>query len=117
MTMTGILRQLSRPPRRLARQALQRAGLRSSPLIDPRYRLRVVLAEQFLAGDGLEIGALHHPLPVPPAARARYVDRLDIAGLRRQFPELAGEPLVPVNVIDDAERLATVSDESQDFVI
>ncbi|MFL5338555.1 MAG: methyltransferase domain-containing protein [Gemmataceae bacterium] len=118
MTVTGILRQLSRPPRRLARRALERAGLHHQPPAgDPRYRLRVVLAEQFLAGDGLEIGALHHPLPVPPAARVRYVDRLDTAGLRQQFPELAGEPLAPVDIIDDAERLATIADASQDFVI
>ena len=43
-----------------------------------------------LASYGIEIGALHHPLPVPPEARVRYVDRMPVSELRRQYPELAG---------------------------
>jgi predicted SAM-dependent methyltransferase len=118
MTVTDLLRRIGRPPRRLARRALEEAGLNCrQPVVDPRYQLRILVGEQFLTGDGLEIGALHHPLPVPAAARVRYVDRLDEAGLRQQFPELAGQPLAPVDIVDDAERLATVQDRSQDFLI
>ncbi len=81
------------------------------------YHLRKVLTDEFLSGAGIEIGALHHPLAVPPEVRVRYVDRLDVAGLRREFPELAAYPLTPVDVIDDGETLRTIPDGSQDFVI
>ncbi len=75
------------------------------------------LAETFLAGDGVEIGALHFPLWVPQSARVRYVDRMPVAELRRHYPELAKENLVAVDIIDDGEKLATFKDESQDFII
>jgi SAM-dependent methyltransferase len=79
--------------------------------------LRKVLAETFLSGDGIEIGALHLPLPVPRTARVHYVDRMPVADLRRHYPELSNESLVPVEIIDDGEKLATFEDDSQDFVI
>jgi predicted SAM-dependent methyltransferase len=78
---------------------------------------RDAIAERYLRGDGLEIGALHNPLPVPPGARVRYVDRMATEDLRRQYPELDGKPLVEVDVVDDGERLPTVPDASVDFVI
>jgi predicted SAM-dependent methyltransferase len=78
---------------------------------------RDAIAERYLHGEGLEIGALHNPLPVPEQARVRYVDRMTTAELRRQYPELDGKPLVDVEVVDDGERLESVPDESVDFVI
>jgi SAM-dependent methyltransferase len=78
---------------------------------------RDAIAVRFLRGDGLEIGALHNPLPVPSGARVRYVDRMPVSELERHYPELRGKALVPVDVIDDGERLASVPDASVDFVI
>jgi hypothetical protein len=75
------------------------------------------LARTYLRGDGLEIGALHNPVPVADAARVRYVDRFDIAGLRRHYPELAGKELVPVDIVDDGETLLSVPRASQDFIV
>jgi SAM-dependent methyltransferase len=80
-------------------------------------RTRVRLAKRFLRGDGLEIGALHLPLPMPRGARARYVDRMTKDELVREYPELEGHALVDVDVVDDGERLATVPDGSVDFVV
>jgi predicted SAM-dependent methyltransferase len=57
------------------------------------------------------------PLAVPRAARVRFVDREDVGGLRRHYPELAGLPLVEVDVVDDGETLSTIADASVDFVI
>ena len=79
--------------------------------------LRKVLADTFLAGDGIEIGALHLPLRVPRSARVRYVDRMPVPELRQHYPELANENLVPVEIIDDGEKLTTFENESQDFII
>lgn len=78
---------------------------------------RDAVAATYLKGDGIEIGALHNPLKVNEKARVRYLDRMPVAELRRQYPELAAERLVDVDIVDDGEHLATVADESQDFVI
>lgn len=78
---------------------------------------RTELASRFLSGEGLEIGGLHGPLEVPEHARVRYVDRLPVEELRRHYPELDDNELVRVDVIDDGERLTTIPDESQDFIV
>jgi SAM-dependent methyltransferase len=78
---------------------------------------RSEFATRFLAGEGLEIGALHQPLAIPPQASARYVDRLSVDDLRSEYPELAGWDLTEVDVIDNGELLETVPEESQDFII
>jgi SAM-dependent methyltransferase len=78
---------------------------------------REAVAARYLQGTGLEIGALHNPLKVPSSARVRYVDRMPVAELRKQYPELASLNLVEAEIIDDGERLPTVGDATQDFVI
>jgi predicted SAM-dependent methyltransferase len=78
---------------------------------------RAELAELFLHGDGLEIGALHLPTTLPLGSQARYVDRMSIADLREHYPELADLDLTPVDVIDDGERLVTVEPGSVDFIV
>ncbi|MGH2981176.1 MAG: methyltransferase domain-containing protein [Solirubrobacterales bacterium] len=102
---------------RVRRKSQREAG--QGPTDPPPVYLdaRVELATRFLSGEGLEIGALHAPLAVPPQARVRYVDRLAVEELRREYPELADEELVPVDVIDDGETLGTVPDGSQDFIV
>lgn len=78
---------------------------------------RAEFAARFLTGEGLEIGPLHQPLALPPHAKARYVDRMQIDDLRREYPELAGWNLTEVDVVDDGEKLTTVAEESQDFIV
>jgi SAM-dependent methyltransferase len=64
--------------------------------------------------DGIEIGALHRPAPVPPGARVRYVDRAPTSYLCAEHPDVSP---VAVDVVDDAQTLATFADASLDFVI
>lgn len=71
----------------------------------------------WLQGDGIEIGALHNPLPLPPGARVRYVDHLPEAELRKHYPELDGHPFAPVSIIGSAQDLSMVGDASVDFVV
>lgn len=78
---------------------------------------RAAFAASYLIGEGLEIGPLHQPLPVPPHARVRYVDRMSAAELRREYPELAEWDLAEVDIIDDGETLASIEPESQDFIV
>ena len=82
-----------------------------------RHLDREAVAENYLAGEGIEIGALHNPLKVPSGARVRYVDQMPVNELRAHYPELAKRNLVHVDIVDDGERLATIGDASQDFVI
>jgi predicted SAM-dependent methyltransferase len=89
----------------------------ASPPATDRETVRGSLAWRYLRGSGLEIGALHKPLEVPPHARPRYVDRLPATLLRELYPELGDEWLIEPDILDDAERLEHVGDDSQDFVI
>jgi predicted SAM-dependent methyltransferase len=82
------------------------------------FDARAELAYRFLAGEGLEIGGLHRPLSVPPGARARQVDRMTTAELAAAYDEdVADEVLTEVDVVDDGEKLATIDDGSQDFIV
>lgn len=80
-------------------------------------RTRRRIGERFLAGAGIEIGALHNPFPVPAGARVRYLDHLTTAQLREEYPELVEEEFPEVELIDDGETLATIADGSLDFVV
>lgn len=82
-----------------------------------QYLGRLGPAARHLRGEGLEIGALQDPLPLPRGARARYVDIADTETLRRMHPRKARRHLVEVDLVDDGERLAKVADGSQDFVV
>ncbi|MCZ2342703.1 MAG: class I SAM-dependent methyltransferase [Bacteroidales bacterium] len=104
-------------------------GILRSPLVRPLRRLKAIVrpdsflktrkrvAQKYLHGEGIEVGALHNPLPTPQSARVRFVDRMSVEDLRRQYPDLATLPLVPVDIVSDGETLSSVPDQSQDFVI
>ena len=72
------------------------------------------IADTYLHGDGIEIGALYAPLQT--SASVRYVDRMSVEQLRVQYPELADTALTPVDRIDDGERLVSFADRSLDFI-
>jgi predicted SAM-dependent methyltransferase len=71
-----------------------------------------------LAGKGIEIGALQSPV-IAPHLSVTYVDRYSKEQLLLEYPELKKkeEKLVEVDILADAEKLETIGDDSQDFVI
>lgn len=75
------------------------------------------LARRYLLGSGLEIGALHEPLRVPPPAEVAYVDKVPLESLRERYSTLSYRPFVVPTVIDDCTRLDSVEDSSVDFLI
>jgi SAM-dependent methyltransferase len=91
--------------------------LQRALLPDRLVSARTRIANRYLSGDGIEIGALHNPLSLPRSARIRYVDRLSVPELRAHYPELKREPLVEVDIVDDGERLTTIADSSLDFIV
>ncbi len=78
---------------------------------------RESIADMFIRGGGIEIGALHMPLRVPDSAKVKYVDRLTVEDLRKQYPELDDKELVHTDIIADGEKLDPIADSTQDFVI
>jgi SAM-dependent methyltransferase len=73
-----------------------------------------------LSGVGLEIGALHRPLPQHPGMRSLQVDRHTAAELRSEYSTLGAgwlDKVVEPDIIDDGATLATVTDASYDYVI
>lgn len=99
---------------------LRQRWWRTLKLYLPRVRSRKLsklLPGAYLHGEGIEIGALHNPLSVPNGVRVRYVDRMSNEDLLKQYPDLQGQPLVPVSMVSDGERLTGIEDGSQDFII
>ena len=78
---------------------------------------RELIAKTYIIGDGIEIGALHNPLNVPKSAKVKFVDRMCVDDLSKQYPELGEFNLVNVDIIDDGEVLGTIRNSTQDFVI
>lgn len=78
---------------------------------------REAIARLYLRGRGIEIGALHQPLAIPPGVEVKYLDRLTTAEQRRHYPELASDRLVEPDIIDDGERLDSIADGSLDFIV
>jgi SAM-dependent methyltransferase len=99
--------------------AMDGQAARSRPQDPPptHFDVRAEVAARTLSGSGVEIGALHFPVPLPPQAHARYVDRMTTAELRREYPQHGDKQLVDVDIVDDGERLVTIADGTLDFII
>jgi len=82
-----------------------------------QYLGRLTIADRHIRGSGLEIGAMQDPLRVRRGVQVRYVDWLDTAKLRAMHTNKAGRHIVEVDIVDDGERLATIGDATQSFVI
>ena len=75
-------------------------------------------AARFLVARGWRSGRCTSLCRCRPTARLRYVDRMagraTCARSTRSWPSW---DLTPVDVIDDGERLATIAESSQDFIV
>ena len=80
-------------------------------------KVREFAAYRYIRGNGIEIGALNSPLRIYHGAEVRYVDRLPTEKLRLAYPTIPDQDIVQVEIVEDAEKLTSVADESCDFVI
>ena len=78
---------------------------------------RKEMSKLYIKGSGIEIGALHLPTTVYNNAKVKYLDYLSKEELRSRYPELKEYDIVDVDIVDDAEYMAKVEDNSQDFII
>jgi predicted SAM-dependent methyltransferase len=79
---------------------------------------RNFLAHHYIHGNGIEIGAAHLPVKMPPGAHVKYVDVFTADELREVFPqEYKKVDIVDIDVVDDGETLAKFKDNTLDFII
>lgn len=98
----------------------------SRSLVGSTANIRKTVAENFIAGNGVEIGAFASPLQLPSGASVQYIDKYDvdtlnashkIAGLTLADFGVSIDAIVRPDIVDDGECLSKVGDYSQDFVI
>lgn len=65
---------------------------------------------------GLEIGAMHRPLPLPAGARARDIDKYTRHALQEMSSEVITSIVTP-DIITDGFDLGCIAPSSQDFLI
>ena len=92
-----------------------------------KYVYRMEIADEFLWGDGIEIGAKNSPLFTQKTthARVKLVDHMSTPDLLRKYNGTSQKhqewakamKRYPVERVDDAETLETFADASLDFVI
>lgn len=82
-----------------------------------RRNARALMARRHLRGEGVEIGAMHFPLPPHRGMKVKYVDNTSLEDNLLRFPELRGMELVRPDYVEDGFKLASLADASQDFVI
>lgn len=78
---------------------------------------RESIAQHYISGSGIEVGALHSPLLVPAGTQVKYVDFEAPSELDEHYPELSHTVITRPDIISDMETLRGIDDNSQDFVI
>jgi SAM-dependent methyltransferase len=88
-------------------------GEPATPLPEAIHRQRAAVAERFLNGRGVEVGAGDRPFPVPEHVQVFYGDIRDAASVQGYFKTSE----VRSGSAIDAQTLAGIEDGSLDFVI
>jgi SAM-dependent methyltransferase len=78
---------------------------------------RVGLANRYIRGSGIEIGALQKPTRLNGAVQVRYIDRMSLQKLLEHYPEMAQIPVQAPDIVDDGQLLQHIAEDSQDFAI
>ena len=85
---------------------------------EDRFVRREDVARRYISGSGIEIGPLTWPLRVPRGTRVRSVDYKSRDELMRESAHMLNVTgIPPVDVIDNAEELASFGDCELDFMI
>ncbi|MFA6961136.1 MAG: methyltransferase domain-containing protein [Opitutaceae bacterium] len=90
---------------------------RSLASICQHQDMRFLLSYRFLRGQGLEIGALHFPLPVAPGVTVKYYDYGTREENLLKYPHLPAEKIVHTDYVGDGEKLDLIDPGSLDFLI
>lgn len=77
--------------------------------------VRTRLAHTYLRGEGVEFGALHAGLAMPPGVRVRYADVTDGAELHAFFPDQKG--IRAPDIVTSLESMDAIAPDSLDFIV
>ena len=81
-------------------------------------QIRDFLAQQYLYGSGIEIGALNLPCKVFEGTKVMYVDSKTTEDLIQYYGrEMRGQTVTKVDLVTDAHTLAGIESGSQDFAV
>jgi SAM-dependent methyltransferase len=78
---------------------------------------RRLISSRHLRGQGIEVGALGNPLPLPTTASALYVDRVGREESERIYPSAPTLPHVVPYLVEDGFSLPSVGLATLDFVV
>lgn len=86
--------------------------------MQPDLRHRYICSN-ILVGEGLEIGALHHPFRVPPTCRVSYLDLMRKDALSTLFLEIGGQDIVEPDYVGNIANNSVVklTNRKFDFII
>lgn len=100
--------------------------LNGKPLCASVSKVREMVAQSYIWGNGIEIGAFASPLSVPVGVKVTYIDKNDLDAVTEPF-SISGLTLedfgvevgsiIKPDIVDDGETLSKIGDYSQDFVI
>jgi hypothetical protein len=76
-----------------------------------------VSIDVFIVGRGLVVGAREHWRAIQTTSDVSYVDNMDVASIRKTYPEWAGVSLSPVAIVDSVGDLICVESISVDYLI
>ena len=127
----GLLESISRIEERLLKFKLPEdahpaVGMDAEVLQSSVQKVREFVAQSYIRGSGIEIGAFASPLVVPSGAKVTYVDKsyvndvtkpFSISGLTLEDFGVEIGSIIEPDIVDDGETLKKVGDYSQDFVI
>jgi SAM-dependent methyltransferase len=110
------LRAYAAPKSELAGSPLEINETPELPFRKYGSHIRDFLAQQYLCGSGIEIGALNRPCKVPEGTKVLHVDSKTTEELMKYYArEMHGQTVVQVDLVTDAQRLAGIESGSQDF--
>lgn len=77
---------------------------------------RNYVAQRFIKGRGIEIGAGPNPVRVAEGVKVQYLDYLDIKSLKSIYPDLPENYQSP-DIVDDGSILTSIAESSLNFII
>lgn len=78
---------------------------------------RLILAEKYVKGEGIEIGALTSPWKNPNNASIKYLDRYPRSELVKQYPNDPTDKIPETDILEDGATCASIAAGSLDFAI
>ena len=98
-----------------ATELLKPSDAQTTNVREDLYAVRTRIAQRYIKGNGIEFGALHAGLSVPPGVRVKYADCEPVEKLSISYATV-GSIRAP-DIVTDMHSNVGIDDQSQDFII